>query len=119
MKPSSAKAKGRRFQWVVAERIGKLLGLPVGYDEMIAPREMGQQGVDVKLTGEAFEKFKYAVECKNTEKWCIPSWITQARKNTPEGREWLLCIMKNRSKPVVMMDMEHFFTLLEKVNERK
>jgi hypothetical protein len=117
MKPKSAKAKGRRFQWDVAEKIGELLDLPVGYDEVIAPREMGQQGVDVKLVGEAAAKFKYDVECKNTEAWQVPAWITQARKNQKEGRQWLVCASKNRYKPVVILDMEHFFDLLKRLND--
>jgi hypothetical protein len=117
MKPSSCKAKGRKFQWEVAYKVGEVLAMPVGYDEQVAPREMGQQGVDVRLTGEAYEKFKYDVECKNAETWQIPMWVNQARKNTKEGRQWLLCIRKNKYKPMVILDMEHFFDLLKRLND--
>ena len=116
MLSKSAKAKGRRFQWEVAEKIGDLLNLPVGYDEVIAPREMGQKGVDVKLIGEALAKFPYDVECKNAEVWQVPTWITQARNNTKEGRQWLVCARKNRFKPIVILDMEHFFEILKRLN---
>ena len=51
--------------------------------------------------------------------WMQGQWITQAQNNTPEGREWLLVIKKNKKKPVVMLDMEHFFSLMERLNDSK
>jgi len=114
MKTSSAKAKGRALQNWTCEKISELLGIKWGADEKIAPREMGQNGTDVRLVGEALEQFPFSVECKNQESWAFPSWIKQAKDNQKEGTDWLLVVKKNRTKPIVVMDAEVFFKLLTK-----
>ena len=55
IKTSSAKAKGRSLQQWVCQKISDLLNIPWGKDELIASREMGQSGVDIRLIGEAQE----------------------------------------------------------------
>jgi hypothetical protein len=113
IKPSSAKAKGRSLQQWTCQKISDLTGLPWGKDELIASREMGQSGVDVRLIGEAKEKFPYSVECKYQESWALSAWIEQAKANQMDGTDWLLVLRKNRMKPVVVMDAEAFFRLLQ------
>jgi len=98
---------------VVAEKISKLTGIPFGKDELIESREMGQAGVDVKLIGEAREKFPYSVECKAQETWSIHSWIEQAQSNIMPGTEWLLVCKKSGKSPVAVMDLDTFFRLLK------
>ena len=110
---SSAKAKGRRLQQLVAEKISKLTGIPFGKDELIESREMGQSGVDIKLIGEAREKFPYSVECKAQETWSVHSWIEQAKTNVMPGTEWLLVCKKSGKQPVAVIDLETFFRLLK------
>lgn len=112
---SSAKAKSRRLQNWVAEKISEITGYPWGYDEVIAPREMGQSGVDIRLVGDARKLFPFSVEAKNQEKWSIPSWIKQAESNCYEDTDWLLVVKKNRKNPIVIMDAEVFFSLVSKV----
>ena len=51
IKPSSAKAKGRSLQQWVCQKISDLLGIEWGKDELIASREMGQSGTDIRLLG--------------------------------------------------------------------
>lgn len=109
--PASAKDKARRLQQWVCQKISDLLGIPWGKDESIASREMGQSGTDVRLLGEAQKRFPYSVECKYQETWSVLAWIEQAKQNQKEGTEWLLVLKKNRVKPVVVMDAEHFFDL--------
>lgn len=110
---SSRKAKGRRFQQMIADKIGELLNLPVGKDEMIASREMGQSGTDIRLIGPAKELFPFAVECKNQESWSIHNWIQQAKDNEDKDTDWLLFCKRNRMKPVVVMDMDVFFEIIK------
>jgi len=114
MKTSSAKAKGRRFQQWVAEKISDLLGIQCGKDQLIESRESSQSGVDVKLIGEAAERFKFSIECKNQEKFSIPVWIEQAKSNQKGGTDWLLFVTKNRYDKIVIMDAEAFFKLYER-----
>jgi hypothetical protein len=113
IKTSSAKAKGRNLQKWTCQKISELLGIPWGKDELIASREMGQSGTDVRLVEEAQERFPFSVECKYQETWSVPSWIKQAKKNQKEGTDWLLIMRKNHKEPVVVMDGERFFEILK------
>lgn len=114
MKTASAKAKGRNLQNWVCQKISDLTGFAWGKDELIASREMGQTGTDVRLVGEAQERFPFSVECKNQETWSIPAWIKQAKENQKEGTDWLLVCKRNRMAPIVVMDAEQFFMLLKR-----
>lgn len=110
---SARKAKGRSLQQWTCQKISDLLGIPWGQDELIASREMGQSGTDIRLIGEAQERFPFSVECKHQEKWNIPAWIRQAQDNQKEGTDWLLVVKKNRAKPIIIMDADRFFDLLQ------
>lgn len=119
IKSSSAKDKGRRLQNWTCERVSEVLQIPWGRDEMIAPREMGQSGTDVRLVGEAAQRFPFAIECKAHESWAVPSWIKQAKDSAGQGVHWLLVAKKNRQKPVAIMDAEVFFGLLAAIERRE
>ncbi len=112
---ASRKAKARRLQNWTAAKISKLLGIPWGKDELIAPREMGQSGTDVRLIGDAFKGFPFSVECKSQETWAIPSWIRQTISNQKKDTDWLLVCKKNNEKPVVVIDAELFFKIYERI----
>lgn len=114
----SAKAKGRLLQQWTCKKISDLLQLPWGKDELIASREASQSGTDVRLIGEAQERFPFSVECKAQENWAIPAWIKQAKKNRQVGTYWLLIVKKRREDPVVVMDAEIFFHLLAEGRDR-
>jgi hypothetical protein len=112
IKTSSAKAKGRSLQNWACQEISNILRIPWGKDELIASREMGQSGVDVRLIGEAKTRFPFSIECKNCQSWAIPAWIEQAKSNQTEGTDWLLIVKKNGVKPIVVMDGKRFFELM-------
>lgn len=61
----SRKAKARRLQQWVAQKISDITGIECGKDEDIESREMGQSGVDIKLRGDAKYMFPFSVECFN------------------------------------------------------
>jgi len=113
MKPQSAKSKGRALQKWVCAKIAELVGLEWGRDKPIESRPMGQQGVDVRLDSEALERFPFSVECKFHERWAIKEWIEQAKANCKEGTDWLLVCKQSRKPPIVVMDAEAFFGILE------
>jgi hypothetical protein len=119
IKVSSAKAKGRNLQKWTCEKVAKVLDLPYGYedDRLIQPRLMGQSGTDVVLRGEAREHFPFDIECKATEKINLYADIEQAKKNTLNDRIWLLVHKKSRQDPIVVMDANFFFLLIEKILE--
>lgn len=110
---ASAKARGRNLQKWVCEKISKITGIAWGKDCDIESREMGQTGVDIKLRGKALELFPYAIECKNQQKWSVQNWIKQAQKNKSDKHcTWLLFAKQNYTKPIVIMDAEEFFKIL-------
>lgn len=115
----SRKAKGRLLQNWVAKKVSDLLGIPWGKDEAIQGREMGQQGTDLKLYGEAKEKFNFSVECKACESWALPTWINQAKDNQLKGTYWLLVCKKNREKPIIVIDAEAFFEIQDELIKLK
>lgn len=114
IKTSSAKAKGRRLQQWVAQKIAELIGMEYGKDCPVESRPMGQTGVDVRLEKKALELFPFSVECKAQENWAIPSWIEQAKENTLPGTDWLLVAKKSRNPAIIILDAETFFRILER-----
>lgn len=108
---SSAKAKGRNLQNWVCKKVSDITGFQWGKDSPIESRSMGQAGIDVRLENPVLDLFPFSVECKNQEHWAVTQWIEQARINQIAGTSWLLVAKKNRTKPVVIMDAEVFFTL--------
>jgi len=115
MKTKSAKAKGRKLQDWVAEKLGNLTGYQWGKDEMIAPREMGHSGVDIRLVADAKDDIPWSIECKNCERWDIHSWIKQAKENRLPSTDWLLFCKRNRDNPIVILDADIFFRLLDRL----
>jgi hypothetical protein len=109
MKTSSCKAKGRRLQQWVGRQIAKATGYEFGKDKPIASREMGQNGMDIRLVGEVREDFPFAVECKNQENWAIHDWIEQAKQSQEPDMDWMLIAKRNNGKPVLFMDAETWF----------
>ena len=115
------KAKGQVLQKWVCKQISELLNTPYGKDELIAPRESGQQGVDVRLVGHIKDLFPFSIECKNHETWNMKAFIDQAKAQQLENTSWLLVLKKasrkksERIDPVVVMDALEFFKLLRKI----
>lgn len=118
--PQSAKDKGRRLQHWVCHKIAELTGYPWGTsgdDQPIESRPMGQPGPDVRMESQVLEQFPFTVECKSYEKWAVPEWIEQAKRNCMDGTHWLLIAKRSRKPPVVMMDADTFFALMERKGE--
>lgn len=115
MTTASKKAKGRGLQQWVAKQIAKVLDIPFDNQDDQCPiksRGMGQSGNDVYIADVAlFEKFPFAVECKNTENISVYAYIKQVQANADKDQPWLLVHKKNRNKPIVILDAEYFFIL--------
>jgi hypothetical protein len=113
IKVSSAKGKGRGFQYWVCERIAKMFGLEFiqsDDDCLIQSRPMGQHSVDIILRGELKKKFPFSIECKCQENLSLPEWIRQARENTLPNTYWLLVFKKQTigHEPLVVMEWDTF-----------
>mgnify|MGYP000108928882 CR=1 FL=1 len=107
MKTSSAKAKGRKLQQWFAQLMVKTLDL---HEEDLESRPMGSQGEDIIMGRETRKKFPYSIECKNQE--AVNVWAAYAQAESNCGKyEPLVVIKRNRSKPLVLVDAEHFVAL--------
>jgi hypothetical protein len=75
----------------------------------IHSRESALPGTDVILRGSAYAKFKYDVECKNSEKINLVEAIYQAESNTEENRDWLLVHKRKALKgSIVILSWDAF-----------
>jgi hypothetical protein len=78
---------------------------------------MGDSGTDIKLSPAARKVFPYSPECKNQEKLNIWASLEQAEKNTKDGTAPILFFKRNRTKMYVAMDAEHFFELINRLQQ--
>ena len=103
MKTSSAKAKGRKLQQWVRDKL--IYHFEFDEDD-IKSTSMGAGGEDVQMSPEARQYFRYSIECKNTERVNVWKSYEQAESNAKNG-EPLLIIKRNGHKPLAVLDAEH------------
>ena len=107
MKTQSAKAKGRRFQQWVRDKLIETLGV---HPEDIESRSMGAGGEDLIMARAAREKFPYSVECKNQERLNLWEAYSQAESNCGDHQP-IVFLKKNNHKPLVLVDADYFVKL--------
>ena len=112
MKTQSAKAKGRRLQQWVRERLIEMLDV---HPEDIESRSMGAGGEDLIMARAAREKFPHSIECKNVEKLNVWDAYDQAVANCGQY-EPLLIMKKNGKKPLAVVDAEYLISLYKTSN---
>jgi len=111
---SSAKAKGRRAQQWLRDRLRTILK-SVWYAELRDPDHvhsigMGQSGADIVLSPTAKGVFPFACEVKNTEK--IGFWPTVRQAEANRGNQLpLIMFAKNRTKPWIAVEAEVFLAM--------
>lgn len=110
IKPSSAKAKGRRLQQLVRDKILALF--PALTDQDVRSTGMGQSGEDIQMASQARRLFPYSVECKAQKNIAIYKFVDQCDANCPANAEPLIVIKADRRKPLAVLDLDHFFTLI-------
>ncbi len=109
MKTASGKAKGRKLQQVVRDKI--LEAFPILEPDDAKSCSMGASGEDVQLSPAARRLFPYSVECKARASISVYAWYQQAKTNAPKGMEPLLVIKQNYGKPLVVVDLDHYMEL--------
>jgi len=108
MKIASAKAKGRKLQQWVRDKI-------IGMYQDLSTRDvlstgMGQNGADVQLSSAAFKKFPFSVECKNQARM-KPVYEAYYQAKKQAAGEPLIIIKMNGEKPLAIIDADYFFKL--------
>jgi len=111
---SSAKAKGRKLQQWVRDLI--LATWPKLSADDVHSTSMGSNGEDLQLSPAARQRFPYSVECKARASIGIYSFYDQAKANAGK-HEPLLVVRANRRNALVVVDAEHFFTLIKKLDK--
>lgn len=102
MKTSSAKAKGRRLQQHVRDRIRETFGLQ---EDDVQSRSTSAPGEDIMLSPYARELFPFSVECKNVQRLNLwDSW--QQAKDNAGVHEPLLVISRNRDEVLVVLRLD-------------
>ena len=109
MKPQSAKAKGRKFQQEIRDKLIEQLDI---HPEDIESRSMGAGGEDLVMARAAREKFPMSIECKNQESLSVWKAYEQASANSGKY-EPVLFMKKNRKKPLVVVDADYFISLFK------
>jgi hypothetical protein len=115
MRPSSAKAKGRRLQDYIRERLLDTFAQLEADDVKTAI--MGESGEDIHLSPAARKLFPFSVEAKNQERLNIWQSWQQAVENTKEGSSPLLVFKRNRSEVLCVSRFEDVLATRAKVRE--
>ena len=117
MTPQSAKAKGRKFQqWIRDKLIEAAEGLT---KDDVRSTSMGAGGNDILLSTAGKAIYPWAIECKAQERVNVWQAYAQAEANKDhEDDQPVLFITRNRQKPLAVVDAEWFITERYKIKEQ-
>ena len=111
MKSSSAKAKGRRLQQWVRDRMLALVP-SLGANDVVS-RSSGAGGTDLILSPLAFGVFPLAPECKNVERVNVWAAYAQACANQEsDAAVPVVFLSRNHANPLVVLDADEFLRIL-------
>lgn len=108
----AGKAKGRRAQQLVRDKL--LAAYPELEPDDIKSIGMGQQGNDIELSPAARKLIPYAFEVKARARVSlIYDALEQAEKSDKHQLTPVAVVKADRKKPVVVMDLDHFVSLIK------
>lgn len=112
MKTRSAKAKGKRLQLNIRDRLRDIFKNKLE-DGDIETTIASESGIDIKLSPSARKLIPFDIECKNQERMDIWSCIKQTEENSKEvGRIPMLVFSRNRSKIYCVIEFDNLMKLL-------
>jgi len=111
MKTSSAKAKGRKLQNLVRDKLRKAFEFLEPDD--IKSQVMGMTGEDIVLSPAARQHIPFSFECKNVERLNFWECIKQTEANRKDCTAPALVIKKNRREPYVAIPLDIFIDIIE------
>ena len=109
---SSAKAKGRKLQQHVRDKLIELLSSRGIVDDDVKSTGMGQGGEDVQLSPLARKYMPVSIECKKYAKFAVYGPYEQAEKASGKY-EPLLVIQGDRKKPLAIVSLDYYLSLEE------
>jgi hypothetical protein len=110
MKQRSRRAKGKKLQRIVRDKL--LKALPHLHPVDIRVAKTGENGEDIKLSRIAKRLIPYQFECKNQEKFkTLYAFYSQACKH---GRyEPVLVVKQNTRRSLAVIDLDQFVDLIK------
>lgn len=109
---ASRKAKGRKLQQVVRDKLIELLKPFGGEPEDVKSTAMGQGGEDVQLSPFARGFLPLSIECKSHKSFAVYTPFEQAKKNASSNQP-ILVIKANNKKPLAVIDLDYYIKLEE------
>jgi len=113
MTPQSAKSKGRKFQQEVRDKL--LSTFPVLTTRDVKSTSMGASGEDIQLSTAAFDLIPFYIEAKHRAKLAIYQFYEQSKTK----QNVLLVVKGNHKKPLAILDLDVFISLLRDYNDLK
>lgn len=110
MRTSSAKAKGRRLQQYIVDKIRELF--PSLTERDVSSTPMGVTGDDVQLSEAAVKKFPFSIEAKNQEKLNIWAALEQSDSDNRDLTP-LVVFKRNRSDVYCAMKFDDLLKILK------
>jgi hypothetical protein len=110
MKPSSAKAKGRRLQQHVRDRIRATF--PSLHPDDVQSRSSGSNGEDVMLSPAARDLVPFSIECGNQERVNIWKKWAQCCSNAGDHAP-LVVISRNNGTALAVLELDVLLGLLQ------
>jgi len=107
---ASGKAKGRKLQQYVRDKLLELLGPWGALPDDCKSTSMGAGGEDVQLSPFARKLLPISVECKSANRIALYGWYDQAKGNSKDY-EPLLVIKMDRRKPLAVVDLDYYLQL--------
>ena len=123
MNPKSSKAKGRRLQNYVRDKlremyIKKWTKMPKLHEDDIKSQTMGMSGEDIVLSPAAKKIIPFSFECKNKERLNIWQSIQQCEDNCKESTP-VVVIKRNRSKIYAIMEFDKWLEIASKHHKKE
>ena len=111
--PKSSKAKGRRLQNMIRDRLRAVFSSSLEEDD-IKSQTMGMTGEDIVLSPAARKLIPYSIECKNVERLNVWQSLKQAESNVQDGCSPALIIKRNQTEPYIILSLETWISLIRK-----
>ena len=111
--PRSSKAKGRRLQNLVRDKLRAAFSSSLEEDD-IKSQTMGMTGEDIILSPAARKLIPYSIECKNVERLNVWQCLHQAESNTQDECSPALVIKRNQTTPYIILPLDLWISIIQK-----
>ena len=108
--PRSSKAKGRRLQNLVRDKLRAVFSSLEEDD--IKSQTMGMTGEDIVLSPAARKLIPYSIECKNVERLNVWQCLKQTEDNTHEDCNPALVIKRNQTNTYITIPIDIWIDII-------